>query len=210
MSQGGKWQEVASALGAADGVAEEAVGLGRLAQLAQLGRNRARHEVLSHRESLELREISDLSRNFTGDTIVEHEEILKARELANSGGEGSLNTVVVEEHILQFGKIEKFVRQEAQIIARQMKILETLCLADAVNPPENSQLANLQLMAVALVANPRADQVTQDARRMAQVLGDCMNLGGNPWLPPPDPSPREILRKFAALKKTMSETIMGF
>jgi len=79
-------------------------------------------------------------------------------------------------------------------------------LADAVNPPENSQLANLQLMAVALVANPRADQVTQDARRMAQVLGDCMNLGGNPWLPPPDPSPREILRKFAALKKTMSET----
>ena len=79
-------------------------------------------------------------------------------------------------------------------------------LANAVHPPENSQLANLQLMAIALVANPRADQITQDARRMAQVLGDCMNLGGNPWLPPPDPSPREILRKFAALKKELGAT----
>jgi GGDEF domain-containing protein len=76
-------------------------------------------------------------------------------------------------------------------------------LADAANPPPNSQLANLQMMAISLVANPRADQVTQEARRMAQVLGDCMNLGGNPWLPPPDPSPREILRKFASLKKSI-------
>jgi GGDEF domain-containing protein len=76
-------------------------------------------------------------------------------------------------------------------------------LSDAANPPPNSQLANLQMMAVSLVANPRADQVTQDARRLAQVLGDCMNLGGDPWLPPPNPSPREILRKFASLKKSI-------
>jgi len=35
-----------------------------------------------------------------------------------------------------------------------------------------------------------------------------MNLGGDPWLPPPDPSPREILRKFAALKKSISASGM--
>jgi GGDEF domain-containing protein len=84
-------------------------------------------------------------------------------------------------------------------------------LADAANPHPTSQLGNLQMMAVSLVANPRADQVTQEARRMAQVLGDCMNLGGNPWLPPPDPSPREILRKFAVLKTSImaSEGTIG-
>ena len=97
-----------------------------------------------------------------------------------------------------------FKKTSADIRSEQVKDWKLArSLADAVNPPENSQLAVLQMMAVSLVANPRADQVTQEARRMAQVLGDCMNLGGNPWLPPPDPSPREILRKFAALKKSI-------
>jgi GGDEF domain-containing protein len=97
-----------------------------------------------------------------------------------------------------------FRRTSTDIRGEQVKEWDlSRSLADAANPPPNSQLANLQMMAISLVANPRADQVTQDARRMAQVLGDCMNLGGNPWLPPPDPSPREILRKFAALKKSI-------
>ena len=100
-----------------------------------------------------------------------------------------------------------FGTTSAEIRATQIKSWNlSKGLANTVHPPENSQLANLQLMAIALVANPRADQVTQDARRMAQVLGDCMNLGGDPWLPPPDPSPREILRKFAALKKELGAT----
>lgn len=102
-----------------------------------------------------------------------------------------------------------FQRTSADIRAEQVKKWNlSRSLSDTANPPPNSQLANLQMMAVSLVANPRADQVTQDARRMAQVLGDCMNLGGDPWLPPPDPSPREILRKFAALKKSISASGM--
>ena len=100
-----------------------------------------------------------------------------------------------------------FKQTSSDIRAEQTKKWDlSRSLADAVNPNPNSQLSNLQTMAVSLVANPRADQVTQEARRMAQVLGDCMNLGGNPWLPPPDPSPREILRKFAALKGAILES----
>ena len=102
-----------------------------------------------------------------------------------------------------------FQRTSSDIRAEQVKKWNlSRSLSDTANPPHNSQLANLQMMAVSLVANPRADQVTQEARRMAQVLGDCMNLGGDPWLPPPDPSPREILRKFAALKKSISASGM--
>ena len=75
-----------------------------------------------------------------------------------------------------------------------------------VNPPLGSSLQTLQEMSIALVANPKPNATTQEARRLAKVLGDCMNLGGDPWLPPPEPSPREILRKFALLKKDLAGT----
>jgi len=75
-----------------------------------------------------------------------------------------------------------------------------------VNPPIGSSLQNLQEMSIALVANPKPNALTQEARRLAKVLGDCMNLGGDPWLPPPEPSPREILRKFGSIKKDLTKT----
>jgi len=111
---------------------------------------------------------------------------------------------------LPMDRIEAMQRQIFKKTSNEIRAVQvkdwnlSKSLRDAVSPPPNSQLANLQMMAVSLVANPRADQVTQDARRFAQVLGDCMNLAGDPWLPPPDPSPREILRKFAALKKEIA------
>ena len=78
-------------------------------------------------------------------------------------------------------------------------------LKAACDPISSSALGRLQLKAVDLVANPTGDAVTQDARRLATALGSALNLGGDPWLPASPPTPRDLLNKIGALRKSVTK-----